>query len=102
MQELASSAINSLTPYLRKIDDTAILKGREVAAKVLYDLISFAFRAVGRQADWDAYVNNPVEPTAVEGLLATVLANKPYLADDMERVVRIVMNYGAGRPAGCS
>jgi hypothetical protein len=102
MQELASSAINSLTPYLRKIDNTAILKGREVAAKVLYDLISFAFQTIGRQADWDAYVDNPVERVAVEELLATALINKPHLAGDMERVVRFVMNYGARRHVDCS
>lgn len=99
MQELASSAINSLSPYLAKIDNTAILKGREVAAKLLYDLISLAFQAIGRQAEWDAYVDDPVESTAVQDTLATALTDKPHLADDMRRVLRILMNYGAGRPA---
>src|SRR5689334_13100043 len=92
MLTLASFAIKTLTPYLPAIAEATAATGKEMAAKALYWMVATAFKEMGWQADWDAYVTNPVNTATVERLLATALHSRPQLAGDIEREVRAMTN----------
>jgi hypothetical protein len=84
MQDLAATAIATVTPYLWEIGEGVV---RIAAAESLYELIELAFRGAGAEAAWNEYVSDPQSPVVVERILAAALRGDPALTQDIERAV---------------
>lgn len=87
MNELASSAVEALSPYLPAIGQVAYRAGQNVAARTLHGLISTAFREIGAESVWDRFTDDPRDPSTVEKMLASALTSNPRLAEDIDKAV---------------
>lgn len=90
MFDLASSAIEALAPHLPAIGRNDLRTAQEMAAKGLYDLIAAAFRRIGEQYTFNAWVNDPRDHTVVSKLLAATMKADPGLTRDINEAVHHV------------